>query len=69
MMVKENEELALLKYLLNKYLGDKHNVIISCNKSLIVGEMKSIEVPMSYNEELNIELELSRYKVFNEGEQ
>lgn len=66
MMVKENEELALLEYLLNKYLGDKHNVIISCNESLIVGEMKNIEFPMSYNKELSIEMELSRYKIFNE---
>lgn len=66
MMVNENEELVLLKYLLNKYLGDKQNVIISCNELLIVGEMKSFEIPTSYNKELSIEMELSRYKIFNE---
>ena len=65
-MVKENEELALLKYLLNKYLGDKHKVIISCNESLIVGEMKYIEIPPTCYEELDIKMELSRYKIFNE---
>lgn len=68
-MVKENEELALLKYLLNKYLSDKHKVIISYDETLIVGEMKSIEFPMSCNKELPIEMELSRYKIFNEKAQ
>lgn len=64
--VSEHEELALLKYLLKKYLGDKNNVIISCNELLVVGEIKSIEIPMSYNEELFVEMELSECKVFNE---
>ena len=65
-MVKENEELALLKYLLNKYLSDKNKVIISYDETLIVGEMKYIEIPPTCYEELDIKMELSRYKIFNE---
>lgn len=64
--VSEREELAMLKYLLNKYLGDKHNVIISCNESLIVGEMSYIEIPPTCYKELDIKMGLSRYKMFNE---